>query len=117
VRIDDRQAGMVTAEAAVALPAVGLLLAGCLAVVVALDRRISCADAAQAGARVAARGEPDAAVGAAVRRVLPSASSTVARAEGLVTVTVRVALDLPVLGELHLDARATAADETAPIPP
>jgi Flp pilus assembly protein TadG len=112
-RCDRWDEGMVTAEAAVALPAVALLIAGALAVVLAVDRRLSVVDAAHAGARVAARGETDAAVGAAVGRVLSGATSAVSRHDGLVTVTVSDRVDLPVVRELTIHESATALDETA----
>ena len=105
---------MVTAEAAVALPAVAILLAGVLAVVVALDHELRCVDAAHAGARVAARGQSDRDVTAAVQRVLPGAVTSIARAGGLVTVTVTTHVDLPVVRTVILRESATALDETAP---
>jgi len=105
---------MVTAETAVALPAVALLFAGALAVVGAVDRRLSVVDAAHAGARVAARGQPDADVAGAVHRVVPGASVEVARSAGLVTVSVTSRVDLPVVSVVTVHADATALDETAP---
>ncbi len=108
---------MVTAEAAVALPAVAVLIAGALAIVVAVDRRLGVVDAAHAGARVAARGETDADVGAAVQRVLPGASASVRRSSGLVTVTVTDRVELPVVRGVTLHESATALDETALLAP
>ena len=53
-----RDRGMVTAELAVAVPAVVLVLALCLAAVrVAVDQ-VRCVDAARIAARAAARGDP-----------------------------------------------------------
>jgi len=64
--------GMVTAEFAVVLPAVVLVLALSLgALGLALDQ-IRCVDAARAGARAASRGDSDGAVILVTRRAAPS---------------------------------------------
>lgn len=86
---ETRDAGMVTAETALALPAVVLVLALALTGVrVAIDE-IRCVDAARAGARAAARGDPAEEVEALARRAAPTgASITTSVAGGDVTVTV-----------------------------
>lgn len=61
--------GAVTAELAVALPAVVLVLAALLITGSAAATQLRCADAARAGARVAALGEGDAQVVDVARRV------------------------------------------------
>ncbi|MCB7135254.1 TadE family type IV pilus minor pilin [Cellulosimicrobium marinum] len=61
--------GAVTAELAVALPAVVLVLAGVLAVSAASGAQMRSADAARAGARAAAIGEEDAVVRATAEHV------------------------------------------------
>jgi Flp pilus assembly protein TadG len=105
----------VTAETAVVLPAMVVLTAGFLAVVVAVSAQLSCADAAHEGARVAARGQPGdvAVVADAVHRVAPGAQVTLGHSAGFVQVQVSQVLALP--GGLHLTvrARAEALDETA----
>ncbi|MFJ4190342.1 TadE family type IV pilus minor pilin [Kitasatospora sp. NPDC089509] len=53
-------AGFVTAETAVVLPALVLLAAMLIWAVLAAAAQIACVDAARIGARAAARGEPDA---------------------------------------------------------
>src|SRR4051794_24361822 len=58
--------GFVTAEAAVALPVLVLLTAVLVAGIGAAAAQIRCVDAAQAGARALARGEPGAVVAARV---------------------------------------------------
>ncbi len=63
---------MVTAELAVAVPALLLVLAVALSAVQLGIDRVRCVDAAQAGARLLARGEPEAAVRAAVRPARPA---------------------------------------------
>lgn len=64
---DDR--GAVTAELAVALPAVVLLVAVVLVTVAAGVAQLRCQDAARTGARLAAVGAAEGEVRAAVRRV------------------------------------------------
>jgi Flp pilus assembly protein TadG len=81
-------AGSTTAEFAVALPAVVLLLAFLLTLVAAVTVRLQCDDAARAGARSAALGESDAVVVATAQRVAGGGDVTVERADQWVTVTV-----------------------------
>lgn len=69
-RSDDR--GMVTAEFVVVLPAIVLAMLMGLAAVSAMTMRMRCADAAEVGARLAARGETADAVVAAARRAAPA---------------------------------------------
>src|SRR5688500_20233283 len=52
-----RDAGMVTAETAVVLPVLLLVLAGAVAAVTVVGAQLRCVDAAREGARAAARGE------------------------------------------------------------
>lgn len=107
---------MVTAEIALALPALVLVLGFAVSLMVAVGTRASCADAARAGARAAARGESEAVVVATVRRVLPRADPIqVERSGGLVTVRVGATPDA-VIARLVLPsvrASATAADEVS----
>lgn len=85
---DDR--GAVTAELAVGLVAVAVVLLAVLATGTATLARIACVDAARTGARVAALGQDDGDVVAAARHVLGGRSAEVAvsRDSGWVTVTV-----------------------------
>ena len=112
--------GFVTAETAVVLPALVLLLALVLALVRAAGLQAQALDAAGVAARTAARGEGDAAVVAAARRVLPVGGDVrVQRDHGLVTVRVRLSLAessplAAVLGGLAVTARAVSVDEAAP---
>lgn len=106
---DDR--GAVTAELAVALPAVVLVLVAVLVIALAGTAQMRVADAARAGARAAAAGESDARVLEIARRVGGSdAAVTVSRTEPWVTVRV----DAPVAGgwfsggPLEASAGATA---------
>ena len=82
--------GMVTAELVVVLPAIVLAMLFGLAAVSAMTMRMRCADAAEVGARLAARGESASTVIAAARRAAPAGA--VVRLEttsGTVQVTVR----------------------------
>lgn len=104
-----------TAELAVALPAVTLLLAGLLVSGQAAVGQVRCADAAAAGARAAARGEAEPAVVAeAARRAPDGAHVTVTRAGGRVQVVVRVAVSGAGWTGLMLRGSATAAVEADP---
>ncbi|MFF8769712.1 TadE family type IV pilus minor pilin [Kitasatospora sp. NPDC015120] len=82
--------GFVTAETAVALPA--LVLLGVLLVwaVLAAAAQLRCVDAARAGARAAARGEPDAA--GVARAAAPAGAAVLV---DLAPDTVRVTVDAP----------------------
>ncbi|WP_199424299.1 TadE family type IV pilus minor pilin [Actinotalea solisilvae] len=78
-----------TAELALALPAVVLVLAVLVVTASAASLQLRCADAARAGARLAAIGEDDAAVADVARRVAGAAVDvTVSRADPWVEVTV-----------------------------
>lgn len=108
--------GSVTAEFAVLLPGLVLLLAAVLAVSTAGVAQLRCIDAARSAARLAARHEPASAVLAAARRAAPEGAVVrVATSGDLVTVTVsaRVGLSLPGGGAVSLDATSTARLEDA----
>lgn len=99
-----------TAELAVGLPAVVLLLAVLLLTASAASAQLRCADAARTGARVAALGLGDAEVAVVVRRVLPAAEADVRRAGPWVEVAVSTELGGSWLtrGGLVVSASATA---------
>jgi hypothetical protein len=96
----------VTAEYAVALPAVVLLIALVLSLVAASGARISALDAARAGARVAALGWDDGAIADAARRVSDAAEVAVAR-DGL-WVTITVTSPFPHINGLPMRVTASA---------
>lgn len=80
---------MVTAEFAVVLPAVVLVLALCLGALGLAFDQVRCVDAARAGARAASRGDSNSAVAQVVRRAAPSgALVSVATTGDLVHVSV-----------------------------
>ncbi|WP_439946196.1 TadE family type IV pilus minor pilin [Streptomyces sp. BBFR109] len=112
LRADDR--GFVTAEAATVLPVLVLLVAALVWGLLVMIAQIQCVDAARAGARAAARQDPDGAVVAAVRATAPhGARVTVTRKGGQVHVAVVAAP--PGFGALPFELREEAvadAEET-----
>jgi TadE-like protein len=105
----------VTAETAVALPALILVTVAAIWGVTVATAQLGCVDAARAGARAAARGEPLAAVRAAVRAAAPpGARVDVRRGDRTTRVDVAVAVRAPVpigLPSLTPRAHALAANE------
>lgn len=108
---------MVTAELAVALPALVMVLVTALGGLALAIDQLRCVDAARAGARAAARGDPPAAVRDVVRRIAPAGAGIDVSASvpgGLVTVRVsspRRALGVLVPAPLQPDASAVAQRE------
>lgn len=93
--------GSVTAEIAVALPALVLVVAAALWGVSVAAAQVACVDAVRAGARAAARGEPMPAVHAAVVRGAPPGARVAAHRDADVTeVEVRVEIRAPALSGL-----------------
>lgn len=105
---------MVTAEFAVALPAVIIVLALALGALAAATDQLRCVDAARVGARAAARGDTQVSIQQVTRRAAPQGSSVSVRGDRTVTVTVTapsraLAAWLPV--PLRPAAEATALRE------
>jgi Flp pilus assembly protein TadG len=109
----------VTAELAVAFPAVMLLLATVLAVGSVVLAQVTCLDAARAGARWAARGETAETVREVAGRAAPAGATVSVAQTGTqirVVVTARVrlrALGLPLGPVSTISATATAPVEGA----
>ena len=106
--------GTVTAEFAVALPAVLLLLALLFAGSAAGITQLRLEEAARAGARALARGDGDAAVEDIVRRLAGNSASAAVATEGewlSVTVTGRVGGPVGSLIPWALTAKASARSE------
>ena len=102
--------GSVTAEFAVALPAVVLVLATVLAGMQAATTLVRATDASAQAARMAARGDEPAAA-RMVAEAVPGAELGLERGDGLVCA--RVSLDVAVLGllgRLPISARSCAGD-------
>jgi Flp pilus assembly protein TadG len=111
---------MVTAETAVVLPVLLVVLAAAVWVVACVAAELRCVDAARTGARAAARGDAPASVSAATSAVAPrGAEVDVASAGGEVTVVVRAVVHpfgaaLSRLPGTAVAARATAVLESSP---
>lgn len=102
--------GSVTAEFAVAVPAVILLLGILLGAVSAAVCQIRVEEAARAGARAVAKGEDPAKVAREVERVAgPGAEHSIDASVGVVTVQVSAAVPGPVAAVAGLRARAAAS--------
>jgi hypothetical protein len=112
---DDAERGSATVEIAVALPALVLVVAIALWGVCVAAAHVACVDAARAGARAAARGEPLPAVRTEVLRGAPSGARVATRRDGDFTeVDVSVALHAPAFSALPpivVHERAVAATE------
>ena len=115
--------GAVTAELALALPTLVVVLAIGVWLQSAVALQARCLDAARAGARAAARGDPDSTVQARLAAVLPSgASIAIGHGAGQITVTVRTEARPPggisaFVGAPEIEAAATATDEDEEVPP
>jgi hypothetical protein len=110
-----RDHGMVTAEIAVALPALVLVAVFLIWGVSAASVQLACQDAARGGARAAARGEALGAVRASVARSLPEEAAVRVHRDGHSS---RVEVAVPVRGPvaaglpaLTVRARAIAITE------
>jgi hypothetical protein len=107
---------MVTAETAVVMPALVLVLGSCLWALTVVMAELQCIDAARAAARIAARGDGDARARAAALEAAPAGSTvTITRRGGLVRVVVRASGGSGPLGigMLEVRAGAGAVDEAA----
>ncbi|MCX4818327.1 pilus assembly protein [Streptomyces sp. NBC_01142] len=107
-----RDKGSVTAEAAVAVPALVVFAMALVWALMAASAQIQCVDAARAGARAAARSEPQAAAMAAARSAAPGgARVTLGRAGDLWRVRVEAKAPGPGALALTLSAEAAALAE------
>ena len=119
---DSRDAGTVTAEAAVALPVLLLALGLVVYVLVGVAAQVRCVDAARAAARLAARGEVTETVRAAGQALAPRGARVTVRSSGEhveVVVSTEVSAPGPVLGRLGaltLSGRAVALVEPGASP-
>lgn len=99
---------MVTAETAVVLPVLLLVLAGAVAAMVVVGAQLRCVDAAREGARSAARGEPAATVSAVAIRAAPRGAAIAVRPDGD-QVEVTVSAQVRPLGVLPISVRVSAS--------
>lgn len=114
------QRGSVTAEAAVALPSLLVVLAAAVSVLACVGAQLRCVDAARGAARAAARGDDLAAVRAVAEGLAPD-DARVAVHDGGDTVEVRVQARvqplgrvLAVLPDVLVSGRAVAPREPGP---
>lgn len=104
--------GAVTAEAAMVIPVLVIFVLALLWALTAASAQIRCVDAARAGARAAARSEPEAQVREAALSAAPQrARVEVERAGDLWRVTVAAPAPGPGPLAMTLSARAVAAAE------
>jgi Flp pilus assembly protein TadG len=102
--------GAVTAEIAVVLPALVVLLALLLGTAHVGTVQLRIEEAARAGAREAVRGESSDAVEQTVQRLAGANTTTrVGHAAGWITVEVRAEVDAPLVGLLGITLEATAS--------
>ncbi len=103
----DHESGMVTAETAVVLPVLVLVLLCAVAAVSVVGAQLRCVDAAREGARAAARGETAAVVTELAGRVAPDGAVTTLRTAGD-RVRVTVGVEVSPLGPVPLRTRVSA---------
>jgi Flp pilus assembly protein TadG len=107
---------MVTAEAALALPVLVLVLAGAVAAVAVLGAQLRCVDAAREGVLAAARGEDAATVRALVEDTAPEGAVVrIDRPEGD-RVSVTVTAEVTPLGAVPWSVRLSASAVARPEP-
>ncbi|MFI9629866.1 TadE family type IV pilus minor pilin [Streptomyces sp. NPDC052042] len=100
--------GAVTAEAAMAIPVLVVFALSLVWALMAASAQIRCVDAARAGARAAARSEPEAQAMEAARAAAPGGAEVGMERTGELW-RVRVAAPMPGLGPLALTLHAEAA--------
>ncbi|TQN28705.1 hypothetical protein FHX37_4065 [Haloactinospora alba] len=106
---------MVTAETAVALPSLMLVLGIALAALTAASTHIACVDAARLGARALARGDSDRAARAVAADAAPdNAGIALSETDGFVRVAVRASVRLGPAGALPLRVSDTATTRVEP---
>lgn len=111
----DSQAGSATAEVAVLLPAVAILLAVVAGAGAVGGQQVRIQQAASAAARELARGTSvSEAVGTARRIAGERISVSTGESGGFGHVVIRAAVDLPLLGDIELRAEANARTERQP---
>jgi hypothetical protein len=109
--------GMVTAELAVAIPTLVMVLLAAVAVLTAVTSQLRCTDAAATAARLLARGDSIAVARSTALVEAPrGAEVQVATADGFVTVTVHAPTAVPALGRL-LHLPGVSARFSAPLEP
>ncbi|MEE1745142.1 TadE family type IV pilus minor pilin [Streptomyces sp. JV184] len=103
-----RDRGAVTAEAAMAIPVLAVFALALVWALMAASAQIRCVDAARAGARAAARSEPEPQALEAARSAAPDGAEVAMERTGELW-RVRVAASMPGPGPLALTLHAEAA--------
>jgi hypothetical protein len=109
--------GSVTAEVAVALPALMLIVAVAIGAVTVVTAQLRCVDAAREAARAAVRSEPDAVVRELAAQAAPAGGTAAVASDGeRVTVTVQATVHLlgGLLPAVAVTGRAVGLREPAP---
>jgi Flp pilus assembly protein TadG len=108
--------GMVTAETAVVLPVLVLVLALCMSAIAAGLAQVRCVDAARAAARELARDETASVAKGAALQVAPDAAVALTTSADLVEVTVRqvVTIGIPGVSGRPITVSATAVAHREP---
>ncbi|MCQ4121690.1 TadE family type IV pilus minor pilin [Rhodococcus tibetensis] len=102
-------AGAVTVEAAIAIASIVVVVVLCIGAITAATLQVRCVDSAREAARLAARGDRESAMSAAMR-VAPEGADVELREDGaFVVATVRARS--PLLPLVHISAEAVAALE------
>jgi hypothetical protein len=119
-----RDAGYATAELALTLPVLVLVVLAGLWAVSAVSLKAACAEAVRLGARAAARGEPADVVRDVVRHELPAGAAVTIGGGGPRTVRVRASVRVQPAGalagllpSLSVSSTAEAPTETVPAAP
>jgi Flp pilus assembly protein TadG len=107
---------MVTAEAALALPVLVLVLSGAVAAVAVLGAQLRCVDAAREGVLAAARGEDTATVRALVGETAPAGAVVRVDGRDRDRVAVTVTADVTPLGAVPWSVRLSASAVARPEP-
>jgi hypothetical protein len=107
---------MVTAEAALALPVLVLVLAGAVAAVAVLGAQLRCVDAAREGVLAAARGEDPAAVRSLVGSTAPADAEVRVDGPDGDRVSVTVTAEVAPLGAVPWSVRLSASAVARPEP-
>jgi Flp pilus assembly protein TadG len=107
---------MVTAEAALALPVLVLVLAGAVAAVAVLGAQLRCLDAAREGVLAAARGEDRAAVRSLIEDTAPEGARLQVAGPAGDQVSVTVTAEVTPLGAVPWSVQVSASAVARPEP-
>jgi Flp pilus assembly protein TadG len=107
---------MVTAEAALALPVLVLVLAGAVAAVAVLGAQLRCTDAAREGVLAAARGEDAATVRSLVEDLAPDGAGVRVQGPDAERVRVTVVAEVTPLGAVPWSVQLRASAVARPEP-